>query len=519
MPKFLQQNRELFALVGMLLAVVVLMSILNPDRFFTPGNFRSMAFQLPEIGLFTLGMMTVMLHGGINLAIIGTANITGIITALVVHAVQPAGGEWPAIVTGVLAGFGVSLFIGLANGIIVGYIGISSILTTLGMMTLVNGTCILITGGSTISRLPAPLLLIGNGSVLGIPVPLLLFLISAMVLALLLRRTTFGFNLYMLGTNPIATRFAGIDNARTLLFAYLLSSVFASIAGLVMMARFNSAKADYGQSYLLISVLAAVLGGTNASGGLRQSGWCCPRRGHAADDRQRTQPARDGSVFCHHDVGGDPPAGDDDQSFSQASHVKRNHKPTYPMEYSELVSAVLEENRQVLSAVDPKAVDQLIDEILKAKAVHLYAMGRMQLSVRAFAMRLTHMGIPTHIVYDTTSPRIRPGDLLIGHCAVTNVELNVMRLAKDAGARIALLTAHPENEHGQLADLCVRVPGQIFGGPEEVKSTQPMASLLEQALFLFTDIVVMLLIERKGVSIQAMQENHTNLEGLPHAFA
>jgi 6-phospho-3-hexuloisomerase len=52
-----------------------------------------------------------------------------------------------------------------------------------------------------------------------------------------------------------------------------------------------------------------------------------------------------------------------------------------------------------------------------------------------------------------------------------------------------------------------------------VKSAQPMASLLEQALFLFTDIVVMLLIERKGVSIQAMQENHTNLEGLPHAFA
>ena len=100
------------------------------------------------------------------------------------------------------------------------------------------------------------------------------------------------------------------------------------------------------------------------------------------------------------------------------------------MEYSELVSAVLEENRQVLSAVDPKAVDQLIDEILKAKAVHLYAMGRMQLSVRAFAMRLTHMRIPTYIVYDTTSPRIRPGDLLIGHCAVTNVELNVVRLLR-----------------------------------------------------------------------------------------
>jgi 6-phospho-3-hexuloisomerase len=140
------------------------------------------------------------------------------------------------------------------------------------------------------------------------------------------------------------------------------------------------------------------------------------------------------------------------------------------MKYPELVSAVLEENRKVLAAVSAESVDQLIEEILKAKSVHLYAMGRMQLSVRAFAMRLTHMGIPTYVVFDTTSRRIGPGDLLIGHCAVTNVELNVVRLSKEAGARIALLTAHPENEHGKLADLCVHVPGQIFGGPNEVKS-------------------------------------------------
>jgi len=189
------------------------------------------------------------------------------------------------------------------------------------------------------------------------------------------------------------------------------------------------------------------------------------------------------------------------------------------MNYRELLKQVIEENRQVLEAVNPEDVERLVQEILRAKTIHLYGMGRMQLSVRAFAMRLKHMGIDTYVVYDTTSPGIGPGDLLIGHCAVTNVELNVIRLAKDAGARIVLLTAHPENEHGQLADLCVRVPGQIFGGPDEVKSIQPMASLLEQALFLFTDIVVMLVMERKGVSVESMQKSHTNLEGLPHSFA
>ena len=189
------------------------------------------------------------------------------------------------------------------------------------------------------------------------------------------------------------------------------------------------------------------------------------------------------------------------------------------MDYRALVAAALEENRQVLEAVNPQEIERFLEEILRAKTLHLYGMGRMQLSVRAFAMRLKHMGFDTYVVFDTTSPRIGPGDLLIGHCAVTNVELNVIRLAKAAGARVALLTAHPENEHGQLANLRVRVPGQIFGGPHEVRSIQPMATLLEQALFLFTDIVVMLLIERKGVSVQSMQESHTNLEGLPHSFA
>src|SRR5258708_308184 len=108
---------------------------------------------------------------------------------------------------------------------------------------------------------------IGNGVLFGIPVPLCIFLLCGVGLSLILSRPVFGFSLYMLGTNPEATRYAGINNARTLLGVYLLSSFLASIAGVIMMARFNSAKADYGQSYLLVTILAAVLGGTSASGG------------------------------------------------------------------------------------------------------------------------------------------------------------------------------------------------------------------------------------------------------------
>lgn len=187
--------------------------------------------------------------------------------------------------------------------------------------------------------------------------------------------------------------------------------------------------------------------------------------------------------------------------------------------YKDLAQTVIQENLETLLAVKPEQIQQLIAEIKKAKTIQLYGMGRMQLSVRGFAMRLKHMGFDSYIVYDTTSPCIGKGDLLIVHCAVTNAELNVIQLAKAAGARIVLLTAHPENEHGKYADLCVQVPGQIFGTDNEIHSIQPMSTLLEQSLFLFTDIVTMLLMKECNISLEKMKNRHTNLEGLSGDFA
>ena len=189
------------------------------------------------------------------------------------------------------------------------------------------------------------------------------------------------------------------------------------------------------------------------------------------------------------------------------------------MNYQELVKKVVAENNEVLMRVDPKEIEALIGHICKAKQIQLWGMGRCQLSVRGFAMRLAHMGFPAHVVYDTVTPAIGPGDLLIIHSGSNNVVLNVVQQAKKAGAAIVVITPRPELPQAKLADFIVNLPGQIFGGPNEVPSIQPMASLLEQALLLFTDIVVMMLMERKNISMQEMRQRHTNLEGQPHEFA
>jgi simple sugar transport system permease protein len=83
----------------------------------------------------------------------------------------------------------------------------------------------------------------------------------------MLRRTPQGINMYMIGSNPTATHYAGVDNRKVLMKTYLLSGLLCGVAALVMISRFNSAKADYGESYLLMTILAAVLGGTDAYGG------------------------------------------------------------------------------------------------------------------------------------------------------------------------------------------------------------------------------------------------------------
>jgi len=240
------------------------------DRLFTGASLRSMAFQLPELGILSLAMMVPLLSGGLDLSIISTANLVALTVAFVFKSVVPAdpGAAWVAWqIAAILAGLGLAVVIGAVNGLLIAYLEVSPILTTLGTMTLIKGISIGLTHGEVLSSFPAPIVYIGNGSIARVPVVVLIFVAVAAVMALMLNRTPFGQTLHMLGSNEVATRYSGVDTRRMLVRVYVLSSLLAAIAGIVMMARFNSANAAYGESYLLVTILAAVLGGVSPSGG------------------------------------------------------------------------------------------------------------------------------------------------------------------------------------------------------------------------------------------------------------
>jgi ribose/xylose/arabinose/galactoside ABC-type transport system permease subunit len=260
----------LLRLFTLLAALVALFALLLGDRLFNGAAVRSIAFQLPELGVLSLAMMIPLLSGGLDLSIIATANLSALAAAYVfTHYGLTGGGAgvfaWH--VAALAAAFCVAGAIGLLNGVVIAYLGVSPILATLGTMTMVKGIAIGLTHGGVIAGFPAFMVFIGNGSVFSVPVVVIVFVLVAIPVGVLLTRTPFGNIVAMVGSNQQAVRYSGIDTRRVLVKVYMLSATLSAVAGLLMMARFNSANAAYGESYLLITILAAVLGGIDPAGG------------------------------------------------------------------------------------------------------------------------------------------------------------------------------------------------------------------------------------------------------------
>lgn len=256
-------DHTIFYLFTLFIIAVIAFSILIPDIFWSVSNFQSMASQIPVLGILTLAMALPMLTGGINLSIIASMNACSLIIAYFIT--QYTGISWLFI--SIILSLFCALIIGLLNGTLIAIIRVSPILATLGTMTLINGINILVTNGSTIANFPESVLSINASTFLWIPTPILIFLLLAGIIWFFLEKTSMGKAIYFIGNNEKATYYSGINTQKVLIWVYIISSILCVFAALLMMSKLNSAKASYGDSYLLISILAAVLGGINPDGG------------------------------------------------------------------------------------------------------------------------------------------------------------------------------------------------------------------------------------------------------------
>lgn len=184
-------------------------------------------------------------------------------------------------------------------------------------------------------------------------------------------------------------------------------------------------------------------------------------------------------------------------------------------DYRGQIGVILDELRQVFERVNYAQVDALIQEILKARRVILIGVGREGLSTRAFTMRLMHLGIESHWIWDDTTPALERGDLLIATsgCGEIGHIHYVVERAKETGAKVAVVTGDPYKKTAKIADVLVFLPAAVYRGTADVvPSTQPMGNLFEQALLILYDMIVMDLKERMGKTYEQMEKRHRNLE-------
>ena len=186
------------------------------------------------------------------------------------------------------------------------------------------------------------------------------------------------------------------------------------------------------------------------------------------------------------------------------------------MKFGEYVQSVHEELLHTLSSVSKDEIEVLVDSIIKSERIFVAGAGRSGLMVKAFCMRLIHLGLDAFVVGETITPNITENDLLIIGSGSGGTSTLVSIASKKAliGFNLCLVSIFPDSPIGRLADFTVKVPAPTpkASSHEAFSSVQPMGSLFEQSLLLVLDIVIMCLMDRLEEDNTTMFSRHANLE-------
>jgi ribose transport system permease protein len=252
-----------------LVALVIGFSIATPN-FFTENNLLNILRQYSVPMILAVGQTLVIVSRGIDLSVASTSALSGSLMG-----VAFAHWGWPepaALALGVAAGFAVGAF----NGFVITKWHVPDFIATLGTFSAVRGVALLITDGLPVPdfkkaqegrTIPEIVNKLGSESTLGIPLIAVVALACVLVGGFILGRTTLGRAAYAIGGNTEAARVSGIRVERSKVWIYIISGMFAAIAGFMLTGRQGSANALMGEGMELQSIAAVVIGGTNLFGG------------------------------------------------------------------------------------------------------------------------------------------------------------------------------------------------------------------------------------------------------------
>ncbi len=254
-----QGARFYLIVVGAAVLTAVLIAIFEP-AFYRSQNQHVLMQQISVLGLVTLGQLLVLLVAGIDLSVGAVMNATLIVIALMN---RHADRLFLSILVCLLLGAGV----GLINGVLVSLRSVPPFAATLGMLACIEGAILVYTKGVPAGQIPSSLRPVALDGVGIVPYSLIILFVAAAVITFALRRGTFGRKIYAVGKSPEVARRAAISTVRVQVSAYVMCSILAAGAGIVLSAYVGYVDPKIGGNYNLQSIAAAVLGGVAFTGG------------------------------------------------------------------------------------------------------------------------------------------------------------------------------------------------------------------------------------------------------------
>lgn len=261
----LLRSREFGVLLS--LAVIVLLLILSGsdarEAFLRPSNVQNLTRQIALLAIFAIGETFVVISGGIDLSVGSMIAFSGVIAGICL-APERLGCPAPIAVSIALCACGA---IGLAHAMLISRFALPPFVATLGSLLILRSVSLLLTDSVPIAIVNEAVIGLGNGRIQGIPVPVV-FLAGVTIPAILLMRATrWGRYLYALGGNEEAARLSGVNVEQMKILAYVLSGLFAGLAGVIFAGYLKQADPQQGVAYELYAIAAAVIGGCSLMGG------------------------------------------------------------------------------------------------------------------------------------------------------------------------------------------------------------------------------------------------------------
>jgi len=254
-------SNQAVSMITILAVMWLIMSFASP-YFLTVNNVMNITLQAAQISLIAAGMTFVILAGGIDLSVGSVFALSAVVAGLASRDGLP----WYFII---LAGITTGAIVGSLNGLGIGYLKLPPFVVTLGMMGAARGVALILVQGVPIVGNPENGFdFIGAGKLGGIvPVPTLIVILVFAVCFYVLRWTRFGRFTYSIGSNPEATRLAGVRTSRYLVGIYALCGALTGLASLIEAGRLNSFQPAGGQGLELDAIGAVVIGGASLFGG------------------------------------------------------------------------------------------------------------------------------------------------------------------------------------------------------------------------------------------------------------